>query len=200
MPDDAALLSVLESLRERGALGEASLLEAVRHAEAFLAAIPPSTRRVIDLGSGGGLPGLVLAVRLPSVEFVLTDRRERRMDLLRLACARLGIDDRVTVLTTDVVRLGSAPGFASAFDVVTARAFGESMWTLRCAVPFLDVDGVIVVSEPPLVGSPAEIADAAARRWPAEELSALYLRPSAEVFDRVRRFERTERTEPTSGR
>src|SRR3954452_9036417 len=101
MPDDSDLLRVLQGLRERGALGEASLPDAVRHAEAFVAAMPPSTRRVIDLGSGGGLPGLVLAVRLPHVSFVLTDRRERRMDLLRMACVRLELMERVTVITGD---------------------------------------------------------------------------------------------------
>ena len=78
MADDSALLEVLESLRERGALGESSLPQAIEHADAFVAAIPPLTRRVIDLGSGGGLPGLVVAMRLADAEIVLTDRRERR--------------------------------------------------------------------------------------------------------------------------
>src|SRR4051812_41044653 len=94
-PDDAALIAALESLRDRGALGELSLPSAVAHAEAFLPPIPAAARRLIDLGSGGGLPGLVLAVRRPELEITLTDRRERRVDLLRLACARLGLETRV---------------------------------------------------------------------------------------------------------
>src|SRR3954471_13072331 len=102
MPDDAALLVVLESLRDRGALGEPSLPRAVAHAEAFLAPIAPGAATLIDLGSGGGLPGLVLADRLPTTEIVLTERRERRADLLRLAVTRLGWDGRVTVFAGDV--------------------------------------------------------------------------------------------------
>ena len=181
MPDDTELLAVLESLRERGALGEASLPDAVAHADLFMAAIPLTCRSLIDLGSGGGLPGLVLASRLIDVRVVLTDRRERRMDLLRLACARLGFGDRVSVLTTDVVALGREPHCCAAFDVVTARAFGEPIWTLSCARPFLAGGGVVVISEPPNA--------AAFSRWPDAEVDKLGLRPSREVFPQVKRFE-----------
>lgn len=189
MPDDE-LLSVLQGLRERGALGEASLPDAVRHAEAFVEALPLSTRRVIDLGSGGGLPGLVLACRLPHVSFVLTDRRERRMDLLRMACARLGVDDRVTVITADVVQLARRADLAGSFDAVTARAFGDPIVTLRCARPFLDHDGVIVVSEPPDVATAAHEDAGVVARWPGDLLAQLELRLSADAYPLVRRIER----------
>ena len=183
MPDDTELLAVLESLRERGALGETSLPHAVAHADLFLAAIPATCTRLIDLGSGGGLPGLVLASRLTDASIVLCDRRERRMDLLRLACTRLGLLDRVTVITADVVALARQPEFQGDFDVVTARAFGDPLWTLRCAEPFLKVDGVIIVSEPP--------TDSVTLRWPNHAVVALGLMPSPTQFSQVRRFERT---------
>ncbi len=182
MPDDAELLSVLESLRERGALGEASLPAAVAHADLFLAAVPPDCARLLDMGSGGGLPGLVLASRLPNVVVVLADRRERRMDLLRLACARLGFEDRVAVVTADVVDLARLDEYRGAFDVVTARAFGEPMWTLACAEPFLTERGVVIVSEPP-TGDLTE-------RWPLPALEGLGMLPSSTPFTQVKRFER----------
>ncbi|CAB4895940.1 unannotated protein [freshwater metagenome] len=185
MPDDAELLVVLESLRERGALGEASLPHAVAHADLFVGAIPPTCRRLLDLGSGGGLPGLVIAWRLPDVAVVLTDRRERRMDLLRLASARLGMESRVTVLTADVVGLARRVEYRHQFDVVTARAFGESLWTLSCAEPFLADDGLVIVSEPPMVDE--------AERWPIAAVEQLGLRASAQAFAQVKRFERCHR-------
>lgn len=190
MPDDAALLSALEALRDRGALGEASLRAAVMHAEAFLAALPPSTRRVIDLGSGGGLPGLVLAVRLPEVEFVLTDRRERRMDLLRLACARLGLGDRVTVLTVDVADLGRQSDHIGQYDAVTARSFAEPMVTARCAAPLLSPTGVLVVSEPPAQSLLSPDEPEVASRWPAAALATLGLCAAGMQFAVVRRLDR----------
>ena len=185
MPDDTELLAVLESLRERGALGETSLPHAVAHADLFLAAIPDTCTRLIDLGSGGGLPGLVLASRLTDVSIVLCDRRERRMDLLRLACTRLGLLDRVTVITTDVTALARRAEFAGEFDVVTARAFGDPLWTLRCAEPFLKADGVVIVSEPP--------TDSSTSRWPVHAVERLGLIVSPTQFSQVRRFERAPR-------
>ncbi len=182
MPDDSELLAVLESLRERGALGEASLPSAVAHADSFLAAIPSGCARLIDLGSGGGLPGLVLAWRCPDAEVVLTDRRERRMDLLRLACARLGFGARVSVVTADVVELGRSPGYRQSFDVVTARAFGDSVWTATCASAFLNASGVVIVSEPP--DSDPVV------RWPTEALALVGLRVSSTPFAQVIRLER----------
>jgi 16S rRNA (guanine527-N7)-methyltransferase len=189
---ESELLVVLQGLRERGALGEASLPDAVRHAEAFLAALPPSTRRVIDLGSGGGLPGLVLAVRLPHAELVLTDRRERRMDLLRMACTRLGIGARVSVITGDVVQLGKRADLAGTFDAVTARSFGEPAVVLRCARPFLAPGGVVVVSEPPDLANRPPEDPAVAARWPTAMLASLGLVLSAELHPSVRRIEQVD--------
>jgi 16S rRNA (guanine527-N7)-methyltransferase len=181
MPDDAALLVVLESLRDRGALGEPSLPGAIAHAETFLAPLHLGTARLIDLGSGGGLPGLVLADRLPSTEIVLTERRERRADLLRLAVTRLGWENRVTVFAGDVVRLGRDPVMMGSFDAVTARAFGEPLWTLRCAAPFLTSSGIVVISEPP--------ASDSAQRWPTDQVGALGLAPAdPDDFPSVRCF------------
>ena len=183
MPDDSALLTVLESLRDRGALGEPSLPRAVAHAEAFLAPIRPDAARLIDLGSGGGLPGLVLADRLPATQVVLTERRERRADLLRLAVSRLGWTGRVTVFAGDVVALGRSPEMASSFDAVTARAFGEPLWTLRCASTFVSPTGVVVISEPP--------SSTVAPRWPAEQVEQTGMMPaSSDSFPSVRCFVR----------
>ena len=178
---DETLLEVLDSLRERGAHGEVSLTNAVGHAEAFLAAFPSGVRRVVDLGSGGGLPGLVLAVRRPDLSFTLVDRRERRMDLLRLAVARLRLTDRVEVVTADVVRLAADEAYAGLFDVVTARSFGAPMVTASCARPFLADGGVVIISEPP--------ASAARDRWNDAGLTALRLARSPQSFPHVQRLD-----------
>lgn len=165
MADDSQLLAVLESLRERGALGESSLTNAVAHADSFVAAVPAGCQELLDLGSGGGLPGLVIAVRLPHVRVTLTDRRERRMDLLRHACAKLDLGDRVVLRTADVRRLALEAPMRGKFDVVTARAFGEPLLTLECAAPFLRAGGAVIISEPPPnPGADPEV------RWPTERL------------------------------
>ena len=75
MTDDTRLLAVLDGIRERGAIGEASLDAAVAHAEQYLRHIPANARTLADLGSGGGLPGLVIAVRRPDLAVVLVERK-----------------------------------------------------------------------------------------------------------------------------
>lgn len=189
MADDGPLLAVLESLRERGALGESSLTGAVAHAESFVAAVPSESVALLDLGSGGGLPGLVIAARLGHLRVTLTDRRERRMDLLRRACAQLDFGERVEVRTGDVRQLARDPELSESFDVVTARGFGEPLWTLRCARPFLRPGGVMIVSEPPPPSPGAD--EVSLPRWPVDQVWRLGFALDEDVFTQVRRLIRS---------
>lgn len=165
MPDnDDALLAALTAIQARGAIGEASLRRAVEHAEQYVGVLPSFAGTLLDLGSGGGLPGLVIAVRRPDLAVTLVERRHTRADLLRRAVRSLGCADRVTVRSDDVkVVAAEAP---ASFDVVTARSFAAPSVTARWASVLLRAGGLLVVSEPPQ-DDPA--------RWPAEVLAALRL-------------------------
>ena len=101
----------------------------------------------VDIGSGGGLPGLVLA-GLTDGNWVLVDRAARRCTFLRWAVSELDLSDRVEVVCGDVVDVvrGSLRGVA---NLVTARGFGSPAMTLECGAPFLSEGGRLVVSEPP---------------------------------------------------
>ena len=101
----------------------------------------------VDLGTGGGVPGLVLAI-LTSNRWVLVDRGDRRCTFLRWAVRELGIADRVEVHAMDAVLVarGDLRGRAG---LVTARSFAAPGPTAECAAPLLALDGVLVVSEPP---------------------------------------------------
>ena len=101
----------------------------------------------VDLGTGGGVPGLVLAT-LTSNRWVLVDRGDRRCTFLRWAVRELGIVDRVEVHAMDAVSVarGDLRGRAG---LVTARSFAAPGPTAECAAPLLALDGVLVVSEPP---------------------------------------------------
>jgi 16S rRNA G527 N7-methylase RsmG len=179
MADDRDLFDVLTSLRDYGALGETSLDSAIRHADQFVAALPSDAVRLIDIGSGGGLPGLVVAYRVRAAQIVLCDRRERRCDLLRRAVARLGFDRQVTVVTADVTQMSKRSEYRHRFDACTSRAFGPPLWTLECARPFLREGGSVIVSEPP--GTLSE-------RWPLGEVENRGFVVDAAQFDGVRRF------------
>ena len=161
MPDDSLLLSALRAIQARGAIGEASLEQAIVHAEQFVAALPEQVSTLVDLGSGGGLPGLVIAVRRPEIYVTLVERRQSRADLLSRAVRSLGLAGHVTVVAGDVRAVGEAS--PSCFDAVTARSFAAPPITAQWAGVLLRTGGRLVVSEPPSDD---------AERWPAALLSA----------------------------
>jgi 16S rRNA (guanine527-N7)-methyltransferase len=159
MADDALLIEVLQESHRFGALGETPEV-AIQHSERFLAALGAASS-VLDLGSGGGIPGLVLAMRRPDLRLVLLDRRTARTDLLGRLVHRLGVGDRVTVLAGEAAVFGRQQEYRGAFDAVACRSFGTPAVTTRLAAPFLRTGGLLVVSEPP----------DAPERWLADEVA-----------------------------
>jgi 16S rRNA (guanine527-N7)-methyltransferase len=180
-PTQDELTEALGMAQRFGALGPGSIEATIEHAGAFVAALEDVRGRVIDLGSGGGVPGLVIAVERPDLEVVLVDRREKRTDLCRRMTARLRLSDRVRVLTADVGDLDALAPMLPA-DAVVARGFGPPDERARHAAPLLRLGGSLVVSEPP--GDHV--------RWHVEALAALGLREAARLDApaRVVRFER----------
>jgi len=161
----ALLLGVLEEARQAGFLGPGPVTRHVELAGAFVAAAPPPAWGV-DLGSGGGVPGLVLAQAWPDSRWVLLDRSARRTAFLRRAVVRLGWTHRVEVRTGDAELTGTDPDHRGRHDLVVARSFGPPAVTAECAAPMLQVGGRLVVSEPP---------DTDPDRWPAASLAELGL-------------------------
>lgn len=157
-----------ETLRDAqrfGFFGAGAIEDAIEHSRSFVRAIgdvSPGTR-IVDLGSGGGLPGLVLASAYPAAAIVLVDRRQKRADFLTRAVSRLRWD-HVSVACADVADLVGdvASGSLPPFDVATARGFGPPATTLRSAVALVRAGGTVVISEPP-VGD----------RWDAQLLEEL---------------------------
>jgi len=163
MPDDAPLLDALALSVQAGYLGTAPEA-AIAHSQHFIALLG-SAERVLDLGSGGGVPGLVIAYRCPQVSVVLLDNRRQRTDLLERLVRRLQLSDRVVVCSGEAGLAGRAPALRGQFDVVTARSFGPPWSVAECAAPFLAVGGRVLVSEPP----------DRAERWPTDGLALVGL-------------------------
>lgn len=168
-PASVPLLDVLERARRLGVLGPGPVDEHVAHAAGFVEALTglAAGSMVIDLGSGGGIPGLVIAERRPDLEVVLLDSLERRVALLEEAILRLGWSDRVRTLLARAEEAARSPQWRASADAVTARSFGPPATTAECAAPLLRVGGLLVVSEPP------DRSD----RWPADGLEPLGLVP-----------------------
>ncbi|UXN26523.1 16S rRNA (guanine(527)-N(7))-methyltransferase RsmG [Curtobacterium flaccumfaciens] len=107
---------------------------------ALLAPLLEARGRVADVGSGAGLPGLVLAIARPDVEFVLIEPMERRTDWLRNESDRLGLQN-VTVLR------GRAEDVADdvVVDQVTARAVSALSKLIPLTVPLVRSGGQLIL-------------------------------------------------------
>jgi 16S rRNA (guanine527-N7)-methyltransferase len=146
---DQRLVAVLERARELGFLGPGPIEAHLANAAAFARVCGTPPVRALDLGSGGGVPGLVLASSWAASTWVLLDAMVRRCAFLRGAVAELGLAERVRVIEDRAERTGREEAWRGTFDLVTARSFARPAVTAECAAPFLRVGGTLLVSEPP---------------------------------------------------
>jgi 16S rRNA (guanine527-N7)-methyltransferase len=107
---------------------------------ALLAPLLEADGRVADVGSGAGLPGLVLAIARPDVSFTLIEPMERRCDWLNAESERLGLGN-VTVLR------GRAEDVADSVvvDQVTARAVSALSKLIPLTVPLVRSGGQLIL-------------------------------------------------------
>jgi 16S rRNA (guanine527-N7)-methyltransferase len=162
-----SLEPLLTDARRLGFLGPGPVEEQIARSLAFatLAEKAPNGLAV-DLGSGGGLPGLVLAVLWSKSEWLLIDSNVRRASWLQNALKELGIAYRARALCERAESTGRSPWRQTA-ELVTARGFGPPAPTAECAAGLLRVGGHLIVADPP-----GQHQD----RWPQDGLAELGLR------------------------
>lgn len=107
---------------------------------ALLAPLLEARGRVADVGSGAGLPGLVLAIARPDVQFTLIEPMERRVDWLTSEAGRLGLSNVAVVraraedVSDDIV-----------VDQVTARAVSALSKLIPLTVPLVRSGGQLIL-------------------------------------------------------
>jgi 16S rRNA (guanine527-N7)-methyltransferase len=141
------LHEALGDAQRLGFLGARPIDEVIEHARRFVDALGSVDGSIVDLGAGGGVPGLVIAHDRPDLRVTLIDRRTKRTDFLERVVGRLGWADRVEVIAADAERVAieQPPGF----DAAVARGFGPPEKTLDLAIRLVRPGGTIVISEPP---------------------------------------------------
>ncbi len=187
--------------REVGLLGPAPVEDHIEHSLAFAEALDDvsdgstAPHRIVDLGSGAGVPGLVLATLKPETRVMLLDGSARRAEWLRLTVMALDLPN-VEVVCARAEETGRQPAHRGHAHAVVARAFGPPGVTAECAAPLLRVGGLLLVSELPAEprgGSdvmPEEDGKqmASTDRWVPEGLRELGLGRAQVVVRRGRRF------------
>jgi 16S rRNA (guanine527-N7)-methyltransferase len=163
------LTAQLEDARKRGMVGPGPVAAHLDHAEALAANVDDDFHgRFLDLGSGAGVPGLILLAVWPRATGVLLDARRRRCSFLESSLQDLDLGDRGSVACGRAEELARDGEFRGKFELAVARGFGGPATTAECAVGFLEEGGRLAVSEPPGEADPG--------RWPKEGLQRLGLR------------------------
>ena len=103
-------------------------------------------KRVIDVGTGAGFPGLVLKILCPETELVLLDSLEKRVRFLKTVCAELGFDD---VLCLHARAEEAPPQLRESFDLACSRAVARLNLLAELCLPFVKTGGLFAAMKGP---------------------------------------------------
>jgi 16S rRNA (guanine527-N7)-methyltransferase len=117
---------------------------------------------LLDLGSGGGFPGLPLAIALPARRAALVDSIGKKAAFLKVAAAAVANVADVAVLAERAEDLADEHDQREAWDIVTARAVGSVAEVAELGLPLVRIGGCVVVwkSAGPEANVDSEIKDA----------------------------------------
>jgi 16S rRNA (guanine527-N7)-methyltransferase len=117
--------------------------------------------RAVDLGSGGGVPGIVLALARTDVAWTLVDSVHRKADAMRGFVDALRLDN-VTVIAERAEILGRDPDHRERYDVVAARACAALPVLVELALPLVQLGGALLGWKGALSGDELRAGEAAA--------------------------------------
>lgn len=109
---------------------------------ALLGAAEFAGKKVIDVGTGAGFPGLVLKLCQRNIDLTLLDSLRKRVDWLAEVSAQLGV--QVTAIHGRAEELGKTPELRETFDIATARAVADLRMLCELCLPFVKVGGVFL--------------------------------------------------------
>ncbi|MDK2856117.1 MAG: rRNA (guanine527-N7)-methyltransferase [Bacillota bacterium] len=112
--------------------------------------LPPGRVRLVDVGSGAGLPGLALKIARPEIEVTLIESVKKKADFLRHAAEVLGLTG-VEVRQERAEESGHVPELREAFTVATGRAVAALPVLAELALPLVVPGGLFIAFKGPAV-------------------------------------------------
>ncbi len=103
-------------------------------------------QKMVDVGSGGGLPGLPLKIARPDLSVTLVEADQDKAAFLVRACAELGLRD-VQVLARRAEEVGHEPLYREAFDIAVARAVAPMRVLAELCLPLVKVGGRLLAQK-----------------------------------------------------
>ena len=124
--------------------------------------LPTGPLRLADVGSGGGVPGIPLAIARPEIAVILIESTRKKAKFLTWAAGELGLAN-VQVLDRRVEEAGRAADLRESFDVVVCRAVGALNWLAEWCLPLLKVGGKMLAMKGPKASEELPVAQHAIR-------------------------------------
>jgi 16S rRNA (guanine527-N7)-methyltransferase len=103
-------------------------------------------KRVVDVGSGGGLPGLPLKIARPDLSVTLIEADQSKAAFLVQACAKLGLTD-VEVIARRAEEAGRDARLRESFDLAVARALAPTPVLVELCLPLVRVGGRLLAQK-----------------------------------------------------
>ncbi len=155
-------------------------------------------RRLADVGSGGGLPGLAIKIARPPLRVVLIESTAKKASFLRHAIEGLALDG-VEVVNARVEEVANASSYREAYDAVTARAVARLSVVAEYCVPLLKIGGHAISMKAKL--GPEELSEGqrAAEKLGARVSEVLEVPHLPEIGAKERRLVILEKVSETPG-
>jgi 16S rRNA (guanine527-N7)-methyltransferase len=128
----------------------------------LLAWLPRESVRIADVGSGGGVPGIPLAIARPDSTVVLIESTRKKAAFLEWAAGELGLAN-VHVVDRRVEEAGADKDLRESFNVVVCRAVGTLNWLAEWCLPLLKLGGKMLAMKGPKAAEELPLAEHAIR-------------------------------------
>jgi 16S rRNA (guanine527-N7)-methyltransferase len=102
--------------------------------------------RLVDVGSGAGLPGLPLKIARPELAVTLVEADQAKAAFLVQTCARLGLEG-VEVVARRAEEVGHEPRYREAFDLAVARALAPMPVLVELCLPLVRIGGRLLAQK-----------------------------------------------------
>lgn len=139
---------------------------------------------IIDVGTGGGFPGVPLAIAFPEKKFTLIDSLNKRVRIINDLCSKLGIKN-VKAIHGRAEELGRQNNFRESFDLCISRAVANMSTLSEYCLPFVKIGGTFIAYKGPNCREEIENAELAMEKLGGEVYGVFYNEIEGFEFDHV---------------
>lgn len=183
----------LTAIREPDAAWSRLILDSLTVIPAFEPL--PENARIIDVGTGGGLPGVPLAIARPDLRFTLLDSTRKKIAFIEEAAHTLGLSN-LTAIADRSETLAHHANHRQQYDLAVSRAVGPLPTLLELTLPFVRQDGWCVAMKGPRVEQELNESGDALYKLGAGELQVIEAYPEEFGNDLVLVLIHKERNTP----